>query len=449
MIRSLLFSTLTLLFISALQPSIQRRGAVGIVTAFAFKHEVRAGRSINKGVTAVRELSSTATDGATATTDSASIHVPVGKDGDGAYTAATKGCFDVIDEATPLVLQEVRKQPIDTGRPFHVADYGTADGGTSLGLLTKIVRAVRERTGTESDKEEQHEIVIHYEDQLMNEWKSVFNHALGYKQVTDAYGRDVSVPTDEGDVYVEASGVGFHSQCYPSSSIDLGVSFTAMHWLSTSPSSLKGTTEVMHAARCSTGPPAAEHLQAGKDWSSILGARSKELVKGGRFVCVNFCVSGEGYFLGQTDRGASMWDSFLASWNKLHADGLIDERERLGVSFPNYYRTTAEFMDGIQKHPHLKLISAEERIVRCPYREQYVNGGNDNMSPQEYAKSFVPTTKTWSHSTFKAALGNERSDEEKEQILEKFWKNYEDLVARNPEDHGMDYVHSYLVIEKV
>merc|ERR1740139_837139 len=303
MIRSLLFSILTLLFISALQPSIQRRGAVGIVTAFAFKHEVRAGRSINKGVTAVRELSSTATAGATATTDSDSIHVPVGKDGDGAYTAATKGCFDVIDKATPLVLQEVRKQPIDTGRPFHVADYGTADGGTSLGLLTKIVRAVRERTGTESDLEEQHEIVIHYEDQLMNEWKSVFNHALGYKQVTDAYGRDVSVPTDEGDVYVEASGVGFHSQCYPSSSIDLGVSFTAMHWLSTSPSSLKGTTEVMHAARCSTGPPAAEHLQAGNDWSSILGACSKELIKGGRFVCVNFCVSGEGYFLGQTDHG--------------------------------------------------------------------------------------------------------------------------------------------------
>ena len=54
------------------------------------------------------------------------VHVPVGKDGEGQYTASTKGCFDVIDTATPLVLNEIEKQPMRMfGSPaFHIADYG-------------------------------------------------------------------------------------------------------------------------------------------------------------------------------------------------------------------------------------------------------------------------------------------------------------------------------------
>ena len=396
---------------------------------------------------ATTALGATATASAPASTATSTskqqldnVHTPVGKDGEGAYTAATKGCFDVINAATPAILKEVSSQPIRPNQPFHVADFGTADAGTSLGLLSNVVRAVRDR---EADKE----VVIHYEDQLGNEWKSVFNHALGFKKVEDAYGTPQSTPYDMGGVFVEACGVGFHSQCYASGSIDLGVSFTAMHWLSASPSSLRGS-DYMHAARCPDGPPEAEKVQAAKDWDSILEARSKELTKGGRFVCVNFCTSKEGYFLGQTDVGESMWDSFQASWDKLKEEGIIDEDERLGVSFPNYYRTTEEFMAGIEKRSDLRLISAEEKVVRCPYREQFVEGKTD-MTPQEYAKWMVPTTKTWSHSTFKAGLRDSRPDEEKEAILDQFWSNYEDLVAQAPEKHGMDYVHSYLVIEKI
>lgn len=95
-------------------------------------------------------------------------HLPIGKDGEGEYTAATKGCFDVIDVATPLVLDEIAKQPIRAnGSPsIHIADFGTADAGTSLGLLSKMVKAYRERL-----EDENKEVVIHYEDQLTNEWQ--------------------------------------------------------------------------------------------------------------------------------------------------------------------------------------------------------------------------------------------------------------------------------------
>ena len=348
----------------------------------------------------IATICSTSLNGATAAfasnvpTPMEHVHTPVGTDGEGEYTAATKGCFDVIEAASPLILQQVCRQPIREGQAFHVADYGTADAGTSLGLLSKVVRTVRERTNAEEK-----EVVIHYEDQLNNEWKSVFNHALGYKKVTDAYNTEIDTPYNLGGVFVEANGVGFHNQCYATGSIDLGVSFTAMHWLSSSPSSLKGSLKYMHAARCPDGPPEGEKLQAAQDWYKILQARSKELTKGGRFVCVNFCVSKEGYFLGQTDVGSSMWDSFQSSWDKLAADGIIDDQEQSGVSFPNYYRTTEEFLAGIEQCPDLKLITAEEKIVRCPYREQFVAGKTD-MSPREYARSFVPVSQIASPRTF-------------------------------------------------
>jgi hypothetical protein len=32
--------------------------------------------------------------------------------------------------------------------------------------------------------------------------------------------------------------------------------------------------------------------------------------------------------------------------------------------------------------------------------------------------------------------------------MKQFWGNYMSLVEKNPEAHGMDYVHAYIVFEK-
>ena len=46
------------------------------------------------------------------------------------------------------------------------------------------------------------------------------------------------------------------------------------------------------------------------------------------------------------------------------------------------------------------------------------------------------------------ALSDSRSPEEKATIVDEFFKRYEIEVAKRPEDHGMDYVHAYIVIAK-
>ena len=53
--------------------------------------------------------------------------------------------------------------------------------------------------------------------------------------------------------------------------------------------------------------------QANKDWEIILLNRSKELIKGGRFVCINFGIDGQGRCLGNTG-GHIMFNNFSKNW---------------------------------------------------------------------------------------------------------------------------------------
>jgi hypothetical protein len=69
------------------------------------------------------------------------VHLPIGKDGEGEYTAATKGCFDVIGVTTPSVISQIHEQSIRTiGSPaIHIADFGTADAGKIIhALLSRL-----------------------------------------------------------------------------------------------------------------------------------------------------------------------------------------------------------------------------------------------------------------------------------------------------------------------
>ena len=45
-------------------------------------------------------------------------------------------------------------------------------------------------------------------------------------------------------------------------------------------------------------------------------------------------------------------------------------------------------------------------------------------------------------------LSEHRSPDEKASIVDEFFKRYENQVVKHPEDHGMDYVHAFLVIAK-
>eukprot|EP00009_Paramoeba_aestuarina_P005618 CAMPEP_0201520016 /NCGR_PEP_ID=MMETSP0161_2-20130828/10423_1 /ASSEMBLY_ACC=CAM_ASM_000251 /TAXON_ID=180227 /ORGANISM="Neoparamoeba aestuarina, Strain SoJaBio B1-5/56/2" /LENGTH=159 /DNA_ID=CAMNT_0047918247 /DNA_START=858 /DNA_END=1337 /DNA_ORIENTATION=+ len=158
-----------------------------------------------------------------------------------------------------------------------------------------------------------------------------------------------------------------------------------------------------------------------------------------------------------------MWGKFDELWNKMRDQGLITEKEHKKCSFANYYRTLEEF-----KAPFfppssssssdlyvsgLKLVSIESREVVCPYHEKWMNEKQNNNPTEEdkkkHAKWYIPTLRTWSNSVFYDALDDSRAEEERKDLINQYFQMYEDEVAVDPSIHAMDYVHAYVVVERV
>ena len=95
----------------------------------------------------------------------------------------------------------------------------------------------------------------------------------------------------------------------------------------------------------------------------------------------------------------------------------------------------------------VKLNKIFTKLTKCPYRQEYENN-KAITTPEEFAKEFIPTTRSWSETVFRSALKN-RTYEEINEIVESFYKNYESEVSNSPSEHSMDYVHIVMEIERI
>merc|ERR1711907_132941 len=190
----------------------------------------------------------------------------------------------------------------------------------------------------------------------------------------------------------------------------------------------------------------AYQQQAALDWAQILSARAVELRPGGRLIIANFAVDETGQFLGSTSRvKESMHQQFAEIWKNL-----VTPEEFLATNFPNQYRTLDEVTAPLASNNNyhdLHLISTETSLVQCPFYDAWLRG---EYSAEAHAARYVPTTRSWSNSTFLAGLlrGGTRGAEDREQLVNTLFGEYEARVAADPNAHAMDYVHSYSVFEK-
>ena len=95
-----------------------------------------------------------------------------------------------------------------------------------------------------------------------------------------------------------------------------------------------------------------------------------------------------------------------------------------------------------------KIPGGKGGVVPCPYHAAWSSPGHGGRTAKEHGEWFVPTTRTWSNSTYGNGLDATRSAEEKADIVDELFSRYAALVAKDPADHGMDYVHCYAVIER-
>ncbi len=143
--------------------------------------------------------------------------------GAGYYSDNTIGAKAVIDAAGDLAIAAVGTMDVTAQQTFTVADFGAADGGTSLDLMKRVVAAVRNVDPAKP-------IAITYTDLPHNDFSVLFRRLHGLLGASDP------APLAGLDqLYTFASGTSFHRQILPDESLSLGFSATAMHWLSTRP----------------------------------------------------------------------------------------------------------------------------------------------------------------------------------------------------------------------
>ncbi|MCY4311686.1 MAG: hypothetical protein OXC54_10335, partial [Rhodospirillaceae bacterium] len=354
--------------------------------------------------------------------------------GAGYYSRATTGAKDVIDNATPMVLDAAAALPIPSdGRPVTVADIGCADGGTSLAMIARVLRTLRERAPGVP-------IQMVYTDLPRNDFSQVFQHIHGLTDVESAL---LDIP----DTYFFASGTSFHQNIFPPNSLHLGFSATASHYISEKPCAI---SDHVHMVGASGDERAAYEAQGARDWETMLLQRSKELVRGGHLALFNFGIDEEGRYLGNTG-GVSMFNTFNELWRDLVDRGVITDDEYRETNFAQCYRTVAQFCAPLNDRSNpvykagLRLKHVETRVVRCPFERDFA----DHRDPDRFAVAYIPTLRSWSEHTFVAGLSADRSPTEKQEIVDRFYDAFEDRVRDNPEGHAMDYVHTYLICEKV
>ena len=373
-------------------------------------------------------------------------HTPYGSLGSSLYSLATKGCFDVMNNATPSVLKciqeiiDIRNQSQLSQTPFSIADFGTADGGTSIPMIYKIISMIR------SDKNHENTpIQILYEDQPGNDWNSLFNNIQNKNNNKIQINPDEYYTQQFDNIYALCCGNSFYEPCFLNNSVDFIFSGTAMHWLSSIPCPIPNA---LHSAMLSDNDEIKQKYskQAAEDYNTILLHRSRELKEYGKMMIVNFCTDEQGQYLGNTlDGKINMHQLFCELWNNLCVDGVITDQEFSNTNFVNHYRSIEEMATFDAVIP-LNLVELKSDVVRCPFHQNLIE--NSSQNPFDYATSYLPTLRTWSNSTFISGLSEDRDNEEKKMIVDQLFDCYFEDVLNDPTLHGMDYVHGYATFAK-
>jgi len=353
----------------------------------------------------------------------------------GYYSERTAGAKISIDSTQLLMekaIKEIPKKPI-----LKMADFGCADGGTSQEMWCNLIQKIR-------NIKDERQIEILYTDLASNDFSTLFKSMQGMQGDPK-----FSLQKLFTNVFVHGCGTGFHQQLMSNESLSLGFSATAMHYVSEKPCQIKNHVHMVGASKKEKNK---FKEQAAKDWEAILLARSKELISGGRFICLNFGIDEEGRHLGNTN-GHSMFDRFSYHWKSLENIGIITNAEFQEASFSQHYRTVEEFCQPFNDKSSLvcesglRLISCNTQLTECPYKKNYINKKN-SIPSSVFANKLISTMRSWSETVFRTALLN-REDKEANMIIDKFYKLYEEEISSNPYDHSMDYVHILMDIEKI
>jgi len=145
-----------------------------------------------------------------------------------------------------------------------------------------------------------------------------------------------------------------------------------------------------------------------------------------------------------------MFDTVNALWRRFVTEGVVSNEEYAHMTLPQYYRTVEEFTRPLTDPANpvyragLRVEQCETRAIPCPFAAAFRQHGD----VARLAREATPALRSWTESTFLAALSPERPAEEHAAIIERYYEAYEAVVRENPTEYRGDYVEAYMTIAK-
>jgi hypothetical protein len=301
---------------------------------------------------------------------------------------------------------------------FVLADYGCSTGRNSLASLRTAVDALRER---EADRP----VAAVHNDVATNDWNTLFTNIV---EDPNSYLR-----ANGPAVLPLASAISFFEPATPSSTVHLGVSFSAAHWLRTQPR----ITLPEGFYFCEATGAALDSLrqQAADDWVTFLTARDADLTPGARLIVqtVGTDVQPPPAEPKVTARGLLRAMAEVAG--EMAHEGVLDPAVVDAYVLPVYARTVDEARAPMDdpSSPLAGRFTIEVARVD-PVANPYLDRWNADHDSAAYGRSYAAFVRGFTESSLREHLfGPGTRSGTPDQALDDYFARLERRFAADPE----------------
>lgn len=263
-------------------------------------------------------------------------------------------------------------------RQAVIVDYGCAQGRVSNPLIAKAIDTMREA------REDLHVFVCH-NDIPDNDWDGLARNLRS----DDSYLRTTAGPTTP-----IVSATSFYSPVMPARTVDLGLSFAALQWLSAPGPA--GTGSALYFDQLDGRHRSTMAARAAADWKNFIALRSRELAAGGRLVLDMMGIDSSGLAAGH-----DAWERVRSIVEQLVDESEIEADRLDSYVFPVYERSLEEVRAPFDEGgADLRLDHVERTAVPNPIADAYAKDGD----AARFARDTVGFIRAFAEPSLRSAL---------------------------------------------
>lgn len=313
--------------------------------------------------------------------------------------------------AIPAFVAAARLTRLSEGAPVLIGDFGSSQGANSLEPIASAIDALRERTAAP--------VWVQHVDLPGNDFSALFEAVAS---APDSYARG------HGDVFYSAIGRSFYEAVLAPSTLHLGWSASAVHWLQQVPVPIIGHIWP-HGVE---GEVRDRYNQsAATDWRLFLERRANELVPGGQMI-----VSAGTFDAHEAPGPAVCMDILNEIVRDMVAEGLLRAAEYDRFALPTVFRTVRQFSepfgtDGFESShgARLRLCSVEPADVPRLLLDRYREDGD----AQKFGRETANFVRAYTAPVFRQQLDRDRRPEECDGLIDSMFARAAVRYATAPE----------------